>query len=48
MVGRIGNSNEAAAIETTAAATVARIRRVTLVFTGSATGYCAAGVYHDP
>jgi hypothetical protein len=32
--GRIGNSKVAAAITRTAAATVARMRRITLVFTG--------------
>jgi len=42
-----GNRKEAAAITRTAAATVARIRRLTLVFTGFVTRSCPTGVYHD-
>jgi hypothetical protein len=47
MAARIGNRKKAAAITTTAAATVTRIRRVTLVFTGVCVRSCRAGVYHD-
>ena len=45
---RIGNRKIAAAITTIAAATVARMRRITLAFTGASSGSCTpAGVYHD-
>jgi hypothetical protein len=43
----IGNRKRAAAITRTAAATVARMRRITLVFTGVFSGSCPAGFYHD-
>jgi hypothetical protein len=45
---RTGNRKEAAAITTTAAATVARMRRLTLVFTGVLRASARAGVYHAP
>lgn len=48
MPGRIGKRKEAAAITTTAAATVARMRRLTLAFTGVLRALARAGVYHAP
>jgi hypothetical protein len=46
MLSRTGNRKIAAAITRTAAATVARMRRLTLVFTGLLKA--RAGVYHAP
>jgi hypothetical protein len=48
MADRTGKRNVAAAITTTATATVARIRVLTVAFTGVLLARGRAGVYHGP